>query len=203
MDYLFKYYAGLYDGFMKKFKLDSNEEMLKTIGEVKDKKILDIGGGTGTLADLLQRAGAKVVLVDPSVQMTAIAKKKNSALEIYTSTLQQMNKEILARQFDIVIIRDALHHVRDQKEIIRLSGECLNKAGILIISEFNWNSIRTKMIWCFETLCFERCRMFTKATLIALCSPYFENGKMTSTNEFEIIYKGRKRESYEENKTIS
>ena len=85
--YLFKYYARIYDGFMRKFKLDSNEALLESLGDIKGKRILDLGGGTGTLADSMQRMGASVILIDPQKEMTAIAKEKNPKLIIYNKTI--------------------------------------------------------------------------------------------------------------------
>ena len=190
MAYLFKYYAKFYDQFMKKFKLDSNEAILKNIGEIKTKRILDLGGGTGTLADLLQRAGANVTLIDPSIEMTRIAKQKNPKIKIYNGTIQEIEKVLLEKQFDIVIIRDTLHHIQDQQETIKEAARCLDQNGILLISEFNLKSIKTKCIWCFETLCFERCHMLTKESLLTLCSPYFKKQQVMAISDFEMLYKG-------------
>ena len=69
MAYLFKYYARIYDRFMRRFKLDTNEVLLESLGELKGKRILDLGGGTGTLADKLQHMGGDVTLIDPQKEM--------------------------------------------------------------------------------------------------------------------------------------
>lgn len=190
MAYLFKYYAKYYDQFMKSFKLDSTEAILKNLGDIKRKRILDLGGGTGTLADQLQRAGADVTIIDPSAEMTRIAKEKNPKLKIYNATLQDLGDLHLEKQFDIVIIRDTLHHIRGQQDTIKEVARCLNQKGILLIAEFNLKSIKTKCIWCLETLCFERCRMFTKERLLTLCSPYFKKQQVIAISEFEMLYKG-------------
>lgn len=193
MAYLFKYYANIYDRFMENFKLDSSEAIFEELGHIEGKHILDLGGGTGTLANQLQRLGACVTLVDPSKQMTQIAKQKNPDLKIYTATLQTLEDEFSEQQFDVVIIRDALHHIRNQKATIKEVTQYLREDGILLISEFNLKSIKAKCIWCFETLCFERCRMFTKETLLELCSAYFIKQHVIEVSAFEMLYKGEKK----------
>lgn len=193
MAYLFKYYARIYDRFMRRFKLDTNEVLLESLGELKGKRILDLGGGTGTLADKLQHMGGDVTLIDPQKEMTAIAKEKNAYLTIYNETLEEALQHNEVAPFDIVVIRDALHHISNQQEIIRQVALCLTEEGILVISEFNIRHIKAMCIWCFETLCFERCHMFTMESLLNLCSPYFKNQEIRPISAFEMLYKGEKK----------
>ncbi|MEG0085483.1 MAG: class I SAM-dependent methyltransferase [Niameybacter sp.] len=194
MSYLFKCYAGFYDRFMKQFNLDCNEHMIEALGTVRGKKILDVGGGTGTLADVLQRQGACVTLVDPCAQMTKRARAKNTNLIIYTTTLEEMDEGVLKEQFDVVMIRDALHHMEKPEEVIPLVHKSLKPKGTLMIAEFNWSSPKTKALWVFETLCFENCRMFTPESLEQLCRPYFTHQKIQINRGFEMLYKGEKDE---------
>jgi len=196
MSYLFKYFAGSYDKFMKKFKLDLNDKILESLGDVIDKKILDIGGGTGTLATLLQCKGAEVTLVDPSVEMTQKAREKNKNIVIYTKFLQDLDGELQKEYFDKVIIRDTLHHIRDVDEILALSYKYLKPSGEIIIWEFNINSFRVKIFCFLEKLCLEKSRMFTPEGLSQLCAPYFKKVQLNLYNGYEILYKGEK------NKTI-
>lgn len=203
MAYLFKYYAPLYDQFMKHFQLDSNQAIIDSLGSVQGKRILDLGGGTGTLGELLHNKGARVIIVDPSVQMTKIAKEKNQDFIIYNTTLQSVQKVFLEEPVDIVIIRDTLHHIKEQAEVIKLVWSCLKPKGKLLIWEFNWKSIKTKMIWLFETLCFEKCSMFTKEKLLKLCNPYFIEERILDTNDFEMLYIGEKGEACEKAKAIN
>ncbi|MGL4737489.1 MAG: class I SAM-dependent methyltransferase [Cellulosilyticaceae bacterium] len=193
MAYLFKYYAGCYDRFMSHFKLDGNEQIIGCLGAIKDKNILDLGGGTGTLADCLQQLGANVTLIDPSEQMTKIARDKNKKLVVYTKTLGELDKVLPKEVFDVIIIRDALHHMRDAEETIKLCHTYLKEGGELVIWEFDKRRLKTKIIWTFETLCFEKCQMFSPDSLRSLCNPYFEEVGMTFYHEAEMLYQGTKR----------
>lgn len=197
MAYLFKYYVGLYDGFMRKFRLDVNEEIFKSLGDVEGSKILDVGGGTGTLANLLQLRGAEVTLIDPSMEMTQKAREKNKNICIYTKTLGELEKELEQESFDRVIIRDALHHIRKVDEVLGLSYKYLKRDGKILIWEFNRKALKTKIIWCFETLCFERCHMFTPESLSRFCAPYFKEEQLELSYGAEMLYKGKKREKDE------
>ena len=194
MSYLFKYYAGVYDSFMKKFNLDRNEEILKSLGDVGDKKILDLGGGTGTLSDLLQRKGAEVTLVDPSIEMVEKAQLKNPHLIVYGNTLQDLEGKLQKKYFDTIIIRDALHHMRKPEEAIALSHRYLKPDGEILIWEFNIKYLKAKLIWLFEFLCFERCHRFTVEKLRQLCLPYFIEEELKDERKLEILYRGRKRD---------
>jgi len=55
---------------------------LKLLGNVKGKKILDFGCGTGIYAKLLTKKGAKVKGFDLSSEMIKIAKKENPKLDL-------------------------------------------------------------------------------------------------------------------------
>lgn len=193
MSYLFKYCARGYDKFMKKFKLDVSDEIIKNLGSVEGKKILDIGGGTGTLANQLQLKGAEVTLVDPSVEMTQEAKEKNKEIFVYAKTLQEAGSELKQEYFDKVIMRDALHHIREADEVMALSYKYLKPGGEIIIWEFNINSFKAKFIWFCETLCFEKSHMFTPETLSRLCSPYFKTLELNRDYDYEMLYRGEKR----------
>ncbi len=46
------------------------------IGEIRDRRVLDVGSGTGRAALLLARAGARVTGVDASEQMLAVARQR-------------------------------------------------------------------------------------------------------------------------------
>lgn len=198
MSYLFRYCAGSYDKIMKQFKLDLSDIILENIGNITGKKILDIGGGTGTLANLLQCKGAELTLVDPSVEMTQKAREKNKDIMIYTKSLQDLDDKLQGEYFDKVIIRDALHHIENVDEILALSYKYLKPRGEILIWEFNRNSFKAKIICFLERLCLEKSRMFTPESLSQMCDPYFKKMQLNLSNGFEMLYKGEKRENFGE-----
>ena len=48
------------------------------VGEIRDRRVLDVGSGTGRAALLLARAGARVTAVDASEHMLAVARQRAS-----------------------------------------------------------------------------------------------------------------------------
>ena len=154
---------------------------------------MDIGGGTGTLANILQLAGAKVTLLDPSLEMTKQAREKNKDVVIYRKTLQELNGEIQQEYFDKIIIRDTLHHIPKVDEVLALSHKYLKPEGEIVIWEFNINSFKSKFICACEVMLLEKTRMFTPDGLNKLCSPYFEKIELNLYDGFEMLYKGRKK----------
>jgi hypothetical protein len=86
MSYLFRYYAKVYDRFMSRFHLDDDSVILRMIGS-GNKKIADIGGGTGRTADKLIRMGHSVTIIDPCQSMTKRAKKRNPRIRIINEAM--------------------------------------------------------------------------------------------------------------------
>lgn len=190
MNYLFGCYAGFYDGFMRFWSLDQSEAIMEETRDIRNRRVLDIGGGTGTLADALARRGADVTLADPEKRMTAIARKKNPFVRIVSAHAHEL--KLPSDSFDYVILRDALHHIANQEEAVRISHRLLRAGGKLLIQEFDKNFVFAKCIRLFEQLCFERCRLFDEKTLLSLCGRYFAANEIRRAGKFEFLYIGRK-----------
>lgn len=152
MSYLFDCYAGVYDRFMAWARLDCCDCVLAEIGQ-KHGRILDVGGGTGTLANRLVGMGKRVVVLDPSVPMTRIAKKKNPNIRIVNQSLPDFRCK---GKFDCIIFKDCLHHIRDQKRALERCSELLSPEGVLLIQEFWTKRWTGRLLLLFERLCFER-----------------------------------------------
>ncbi|MGL4991620.1 MAG: class I SAM-dependent methyltransferase [Sarcina sp.] len=190
MSYLFKYYSKQYDGFMKLFKLDKTDKIIECLGVLKNKKIVDIGGGTGTLAEKLINAGADVTIVDPEKNMTNIAKTKNRNIKILN---EYSNKISLGDgEADVIIIRDAFHHISSKGETLSECQRLLKKNGLILICEFDKSNIIARLIALFETLCFEKITMLTKDELRKLMKAYFNEEFLINITSYEFIYIGIK-----------
>lgn len=188
MSYLFKYYSKQYDEFMKIFNLDKNEEILKILKDVSNLDILDIGGGTGTLANNLINLGAKVIILDPEVKMTNIAKRKNNRIKVINEYSNNVNLE--DSSFDLIIMRDSFHHIEDKKGTLKECKRLLNNKGKILIYEFDRTHIITKLIYIFERSCFEKIKMLSKNEMKTLASDYFNKGEIFKISSYEYIYLG-------------
>ena len=186
MSYLFKYYSKQYDKFMKIFNLDKNKEIVKVLKDINNLEILDIGGGTGTLADTLINLGGNVTILDPEIKMTNIAKEKNNKVNILNGYLTNvgLNDEL----FDLIIMRDSFHHIEDKEETLKECKRLLNNKGKILIYEFDKTNIITKLIYIFERSCFEKVKMLSKNEMKKLASKYFNNGEIIEISSYEYIY---------------
>ena len=94
---------------------------LKSIGNVKGKKILDFGCGTGIYTKILKNKGAKIKGFDISPKMLKIAKDYVKNVEFRQGT---GNKIPFDEKFDIVVASLVLDYFKDWnkplKEINRI-----------------------------------------------------------------------------------
>lgn len=150
--FLFKYYAKLYDPFMKIFRLDRYEHIHDKIGS--DCHIIyDVGGGTGLLADELVKRGKQVWLIDPCDPMTKIARQRNPDIRIVP---EYFHGQLDLPKADVIIFNDSLHHIGDHEAVLRYCRGYLNEGGQLLIRDFHPDSLFVKILFLFERICFER-----------------------------------------------
>ncbi len=153
MSYIFRFYAKSYDRFMRRFNLDDDSVILDIIGE-GNKKIADIGGGTGRTADKLIKRGHFVSIIDPCQSMTNRAKKRNRMIRVINLPMPFDIKD----KYDVILFRDCLHHIKNQRETLEICSNKLQEDGRIIIAEFSPKNVKTKLIFLFERFCFERIR---------------------------------------------
>lgn len=188
MSYLFKYYYKQYDKFMSIFKLDKNNAIINALGNVNSLNILDIGGGTGTLASSIINLGGVVTIVDPEVKMTDVAKLKNTSVNIVNSFADNIPLE--SSSIDLIVIRDAFHHIIEKEKALNECKRLLKPNGRLLIYEFEKSHIITKLIFIFEKSCFEKVKMLSKIEMETLASPYFKKMDIVKVSNYEYIYLG-------------
>ncbi len=135
--------------------------MLKLIGEVKDKSILDAACGPGKYAEILISKGAIVTGFDISHRMIELAKKRNkNAGVFYVQDLASPFSNLNDNSYDKIVCALAMHYVEDWNSTIQEFHRVLKDNGQLIISiehpffEFNYfnstqyfNTEAVKCIW--------------------------------------------------------
>ena len=85
-----------------------SDRVLKLLGNVQGKNILDIGCGNGKFARRLAQGGVKVFAIDIVPEQIEFAKKiegeKNQGINYFVSNIQELNKiDFSIEKFDIVI----------------------------------------------------------------------------------------------------
>lgn len=187
MSYLFQCYAKVYDKFMKLFSLDDDSTVL-TLIESRPLRIADVGGGTGVTAEKLVKQGHLVTIIDPCHQMTQLAQKKSQAIRVINEAMPCKLEE----QFDIVLIRDCLHHVKCQRETIDCCLHMLAESGTIIVTDFSPECWKTKLIFLFERLCFETIKPVSETKLLRYLERIGLQTEWVRVNERDYIVWGRK-----------
>lgn len=187
--FLFTVYAGIYDKFMRFFRFDDLVPILTYFEGVTGKKICDVGGGTGVLANELVQRGNEVTILDPCISMTNIAIQRNPRIKILTGTVEECLKK---EEYDYVIFKDVLHHIPKQSLALKVSRVALKPGGYLIIQEFSPKYIGTKCIFAFERFCLEKIRPVSEEWLAAYNKRLKILGKIHVINTRDYIYVGRK-----------
>jgi len=107
---------------------------ISLLGNVKGKRILDFGCGTGIYAKLLTKKGAKVKGFDISKEMLEIAKKENPKLDLRIGSGYKIP---FKEKFDIVLSSLVVHYLKDWDKMFKEVSKVLKKGGFFIFSTGN------------------------------------------------------------------
>lgn len=149
------------------------ELILELVGDVKGRKVLDIGCGDGELALLLSKRGASVVGVDASGAMIEAAKAKapRHDADIAFQVAQAQQLPFAAETFDVVTAITILCFVQDARPVFREVSRVLRPGGRFVIGELGkwstWAVQRRIRAWLGSPL-WRRGRFRTAGELRAL-----------------------------------
>ncbi|MFA7709422.1 MAG: class I SAM-dependent methyltransferase [archaeon] len=106
--------------------------MLKTVKNIKGKKLLDVGCGAGIHIKAYSKKGAKCSGMDISETMIAQAKKNNPKIEFKVGTVTKLPYK--ANSFDVVTCSLCLDYVKDLNNAFKEINKVLKKGGLLYYS---------------------------------------------------------------------
>jgi len=107
---------------------------LKILGNVKGKKVLDYGCGSGIYTKILVNGGANVKGFDISKEMLKIAIKENPDVELKIGSGYKIP---FNEKFDIVLASLVVHYMKDWDKMFREVRRVLNNGGVFIFSSDN------------------------------------------------------------------
>ena len=166
MSYLFDCYAPLYDRFMAVFHLNDTHA-LESLLPVPPARVLDVGGGTGALAQRLHEKGYRVTVLDCSRPMLQQAKRRCPELNTLCRPLEE-NPGYPG--FDIVLCRDCLHHLGPTAPALDRLLSWLAPGGSLFVHDFHPDNPAVKLLSLYERSCLEQITPVPCSTLIRLSS---------------------------------
>ena len=167
--------AGLYNR-MAKYNLP--EHLLESFALTPDCKLLDVGGGTGRVADVLQRRVKVVIVADISRGMLRYAADKR--LPVANSPAEYL--PFASSSFDRIIMVDALHHVHDQRQTISELWRVLSPGGRIIIIEPDINKFAVKLMAFGEKILLMDSHFLTGDNITAL---FIDNDKRSKIFDYE------------------
>ena len=107
-------------------------------------RIIDMGGGTGTITELLAEAGHQVTFVDSSLEMTKLARKKcqrfGDQITYFTCSVEDLNEKISESTFDVVFGRHILWTSEDLRKTLKTWHSLLSDTGYSVLIEGFWST---------------------------------------------------------------
>ena len=109
--------------------------MIKAIGNVKNKIILDLGCGFGDHAEKLSKKGTKKIIgIDISKKLIKLAKEKK--LKNCEFFVADMSKKLKFKNnfFDVVFSSLAIHYIKNLSKLFKEVNRILKKGGFFLFS---------------------------------------------------------------------
>lgn len=127
--------ASDYDKKEKYLNSFEADKLLPILGEIKNKKILDVGAGTGRLAVELFNQGAEVTALDVSEEMLKILSYKNKKVKTVVGDAENLPFE--DGVFDMVVATFLIVHLKDPARFFDEAYRVLKDGGRLIVTNIN------------------------------------------------------------------
>lgn len=183
-DKVFKHY----DHFINLFNLNQEKEIKDVLQLKGNEIILDIGGGTGRLAEYLSKSCQKIYVLDESKGMLSKVKENQKVVPVLGNAL---DSKFESKSIDIVVLCDVLHHIKNQTRLIKEISRVLKMNGKLLILDFEKNHIRIKLLRAFEYLLFGKLYFKTSQEVKDIIQEEFTITQFVSKKYYFLI-KGEK-----------
>lgn len=184
---IFSKFAHRYDNFVGSFDL---EEIIDYLPLETANLLLDLGGGTGRVAEQLQNHVTECIVFDSSFEMLLQAKNKSDRLLI----IQGMGDDLPFRANSIkqIFLNDTLHHIREQKETLEESFRVLQPGGKLIIREFDKSYFWNFILRFLEFIVGFKSKFYSPKQLTAICEEIGFKVSWEKPNKTTFILIGEK-----------
>jgi SAM-dependent methyltransferase len=109
-----------------------NQFILARIGDLRGKKVLDIGAGLGESSIYFALSGAQVTAVDLSPMMIEkiIALGKQYGVEVEGRVSNGENLNVPSGQFDVIYLANTIHHLQNRTALFEQMSRALKPGGV-------------------------------------------------------------------------
>lgn len=115
------------------------EKVLKYLGKIEDKTIMDIGAGSGYFSVKLAEQGARVIAADVSEEFQAALKKRieeNNLKNIELRKIPFDSPNLALEEVDMALIVNTYHHIENRSEYFSKVKNGTKAKGELVIIDF-------------------------------------------------------------------
>lgn len=122
-------------------KYQKPEKVMEYLGDIKGKKVMDLGAGSGYFTFRLADAGAQVIAADVDDEFQQFIKQKKEKLgytdeQIQLKKLPYDNPLLEKNEVDIVLLVNTYHHIENRIDYFSKVLNGLNSQGELIIIDY-------------------------------------------------------------------
>ena len=116
-----------------------NRFILSRMGDLKGKRLLDIGAGLGESSVYFALQGAQVTMTDISPGMVRTGRElaRKHGVEIEGIVSQAEDLGVPAETYDFVYIANTIHHVQDRDALFQKIHRALKPGGRFLCLEFS------------------------------------------------------------------
>lgn len=115
------------------------DKVLAWLGDLKGKKIMDLGAGTGYFSVKMADKGAEVIAADVDVDFQEYLKEriiKNGLKNIELRKIPYDDPELKKEEVDIVLVVDTYHHIEERVNYFKKVKAGTKPNGELVIIDF-------------------------------------------------------------------
>lgn len=111
------------------------QTFLSLLSPKKEERILDVGAGLGTLANILTESSDEVFALEPNEGRLDYMKKKHPSVKAFSATASQI--PFPTSYFDKVYAIVAFHHFPNQGDALEEFRRVTKKGGLILLQELD------------------------------------------------------------------